>query len=98
MGDRRSPDQRRLDDAAFKRRRRQDRARITTRDKARTIYMSDTHEEPEPKADEDMATSAEASEAADDAEHINHDETEEAAEEEPEAEEEAEEAQAADKD
>jgi hypothetical protein len=96
MGDRRSPDQRRLDDAAFKRRRRQDHlARITTRDKARTIYMSDTHEEPEPKADESMATSAEASEAADDAEHINHDEE---ASEEAEAEEEAEEAQAADKD
>jgi hypothetical protein len=79
MGDRRSPDQRRLDDAAFKRRQRRDREhRITTRDKARTIYMSDTHEheEPEPKADEDMATSAEASEAADDAEHINHDEEE----------------------
>jgi hypothetical protein len=90
MGDRRSPDQRRLDDAAFKRRRRQDRARITTRDKARTIYMSDVHEHEDPKPDEDMATSAEASEAAAD------EEAETVADEE--AEHEEEEAQAADKD
>lgn len=70
MGERRTCSQQRLDAAAFKRRRKQDKARrITTRD-ARMKTMSDVHEHEDKPADEpevheeDMATSAEASEAA----------------------------------
>lgn len=89
MGERRTCSQQRLDAAAFKRRRKQDKARrITTRD-ARMKTMSDVHEHEDKPADEpevheeDMATSAEASEEAE----MEKDETE--ADEAAEAEEEA---------
>jgi hypothetical protein len=74
MGDRRSPDQRRLEDAALKRRLRQDKARrISTRDAGRTT-MSDTHDaehHEEPKV-EDEKVEAQADEADE------HEEAEEA--------------------